>query len=138
MFIEQVSPTKNEEYSKHAFLNKMIEDYYLRFEEAIEDKQNTITKMKKQVEKLDEEADLQEALGSPGTSPERSPDKGENGSIRVKQKKTKMCPILMENKSCPLSKQSKCQNAHSAMELEKMPPGSKLCERIARNEKCYL
>lgn len=47
LFIEQVSPIRNEEYSKHAFLNRMIEDYYLLFEEAIEDKQNTIKKMKK-------------------------------------------------------------------------------------------
>lgn len=29
LYIEQVSPMKNEEYSKHAYLNKCIEDYYL-------------------------------------------------------------------------------------------------------------
>ena len=87
---------KNEEYSKHAYLNKCIEEHYLQFEAAIEDKQKTIKKMKKQVEKLDEEADLMEAYGSGGaSSPERSPDKGDNdNTFKVKAKKTKMCPVL--------------------------------------------
>jgi hypothetical protein len=29
LFIEQVSPQRNEEYSKHQYLNKCIEDFYL-------------------------------------------------------------------------------------------------------------
>lgn len=66
--------------------------------------------MKKQVEKLDEEADFMEAYGSGGaSSPERSPDKGDNdGTFKSKPKKTKMCPVLAEKKYCPLAKQSKC------------------------------
>ena len=65
----------------------------------LEDKQNTIAKMKKQVEKLDEEADLLETMGAGGeSSPDRSPEKGgpivgENGR-RIKPKKTKMCPNI--------------------------------------------
>lgn len=73
LFIEMVSPQRTEEFSKHAFLNKCVEDFYVQCEAEIEDKQETIKKMKKQVEKLDEEADMMDAFGS---SPERSPEKG--------------------------------------------------------------
>lgn len=45
--------------------------------------------MKKQVEKLDEEADLAEAFGV--GSPSGSPSKGGTGTIRSKSKKLKMC-----------------------------------------------
>jgi hypothetical protein len=46
--------------------------------------------MKKQVEKLDEEADLAEAFGT--GSPSGSPSKGgNNASMRSKSKKVKMC-----------------------------------------------
>lgn len=54
--------------------------------------------MKKQVEKLDEEADMMETFAS---SPEKSLEKGEN-TMKVKFKKTKMCPTLHEKGKCPL------------------------------------
>ena len=90
LYIEMVSPMRGEEFSKHQFLNKCIEDFYLQCEGALLDKQETIKKMKKQVEKLDEEADFAEVMLS---SPERSPEKGElGGTMKSKKKKTKMCP----------------------------------------------
>ena len=74
-----------------------------------------------------------EAMGM-NSSPERSPEKGapdfEAGTIRVKPKKLKMCPTLIEKKFCPLSKIPKCTHAHSEYELERMAPGSKMCERV--------
>jgi hypothetical protein len=86
------------------------------------------------VEKLDEEADLMEAMGQGMTSPERSPDKGQDadpfGTIKIKPKKTKICPTLLEKKFCPLAKIPKCPHAHSEYELERMAPGSKMCERV--------
>ena len=39
LYIEQVSPLTREEYSKHHFLNKCIEDFYLHCEAKLEDKQ---------------------------------------------------------------------------------------------------
>lgn len=82
-----------------------------------------------------------EAFGASGLSPpDRSPEKGEdgNGTFKIKQKKTKMCPVLAEKKFCPLSKVSKCPHAHSDFELERMAPGSKMCEKVLKMEKCHL
>jgi hypothetical protein len=73
--------------------------------------------MKKQVEKLDEEADLLESMQIGGdSSPERSPEKGvglvgENGR-RIKPKKTKMCPNISQLGKCKLSP-SRCPYAHN-------------------------
>ena len=105
-------------------MNKCIEDFYLQCEAAILDKQDTINKMKKQVEKLDEEADLQDA-----SSPERSPLKGTEmgGSMRtMKKKKTKMCPTLLDKGSCPLVKDKKCPFAHNPIELDLIPAETKM------------
>ncbi len=44
---------RTEEFSKHQYLNKCVEDFYLQCEAAIMDKQDTIKKMKKNVELLD-------------------------------------------------------------------------------------
>ena len=80
--------------------------------------------MKKQVEKMDEEADMLEAFGS---SPERSPDKGEGtNTMKIKPKKTKMCPTLMDKGKCPLSKDKKCPYAHNPIELDLIPVETKM------------
>lgn len=78
--------------------------------------------MKKQVEKLDEDADMLEAFGS---SPERSPDKGAPGERRVKPKKTKMCPNLENKGGCSLPSW-KCQYAHNPIELDLIPIETKM------------
>lgn len=85
--------------------------------------------MKKQVEKLDEEADLAEVMNS---SPDRSPEKGGfgGGSMRIKKKKTKMCPTLLEKGSCPLvrerDREKRCQFAHNPIELDLIPAETKM------------
>jgi len=123
LYIEMVSPQRTEEFSKHVFLNKCIEDFYLESEGSINDKQETIKKMKKQVEKLDEEADLADAYMS---SPERSPDKGADGGTQIKKKKLKMCPNMIEKGKCPLLKEKKCQFAHNPIELDLIPVETKM------------
>ena len=130
LYIEQVSPQANEEYSKHKFLNKCVEDFFLQCEAMLEDKQNTIAKMKKQVEKLDEEADLLEAMQGGGeSSADRSPEKGggivgENGR-RIKPKKTKMCPNIAQLGKCKLSP-SRCSYAHNPIQLDLIPVETKM------------
>lgn len=129
---------KNDEFSKHAFLNKLIEDNYVEFEFDIQDKLNTINKMKKQVEKLDEEADLMEAMGNTGVGSSPSPEKHDpnelgGGTMRVKTKKNKMCQFIIDKKKCPNIKEvpidknnpnslkkkvNMCPNAHNPIELD--------------------
>lgn len=64
------------------------------------------------------------------SSPERSPQKGEEkgGSMRVKRKKTKMCPDLMKTGCCPLVKDKtlKCPYAHNPIELDLIPAETKM------------
>jgi hypothetical protein len=83
--------------------------------------------MKKQVEKLDEEADFRDNMSS---SPERSPLKGGDGtmtgSMRIKKKKTKMCPTLLEKGACPLVREKKCNFAHNPIELDLIPAETKM------------
>jgi hypothetical protein len=87
----------------------------------LEDKQNTIAKMKKQVEKLDEEADMMDGMSS---SPERSPEKG-GFEKSFKSKKTKMCPNLLKSKVCNLPT-NKCPYAHNPIELDLIPVETKM------------
>ncbi len=54
--------------------------------------------MKKQVERLDELADRLE--GSPGSSPERATT-GKDLSKTQKNKRSKLCPHLQANRTCP-------------------------------------
>ena len=90
----------------------------------LEDKQKTIAKMKKQVEKLDEEADMMDGFNS---SPGQSPEKAGLTSYerRVKVKKTKMCPNLMNNGVCTLPNY-KCAYAHNPIELDLIPVETKM------------
>lgn len=92
----------------------------MQAEDALNDKQQTIVKMKKQVEKLDEEADLAEAFGD-------SPEAAEKlGGGMPKRKKTKMCPTLREKGLCTANKDGKCQFAHNPIELDLIKPDVKM------------
>ena len=87
--------------------------------------------MKKQVEKLDEEADLLEAMqGGAESSPDRSPEKGANTMVsesgrRIKPKKIKMCKNLLKLGKCTLSPR-RCPYAHNPMELDLIPVETKM------------
>jgi hypothetical protein len=60
MFVEQVSPFRVNEGSKDQFLNGCIEDLFVECENKIHKKMETIAKMKENVTKLDEIADMAE------------------------------------------------------------------------------
>jgi len=73
---------------------------------------------------MDEEADMADAMEN---SPERSPEKGNGEStIKIKKKKLRMCPILLEKGKCPNSKDKKCQFAHNPIELDLIPVETKM------------
>ena len=55
IYIQQVAPQVQEEYSKHKFLDGQIEDFYIQCEDAIKDKQKTIKDMQNQVKKIERE-----------------------------------------------------------------------------------
>jgi hypothetical protein len=99
-----------------------VEDFFLECESKIEDKLNTIKKMKKQVEKFDEEADFADIVG------EASPQKGAgaDGQPPSKAKKGKMCPVFMEKRSCPLVKIGRCHYAHNPLDLDLIPVENKI------------
>lgn len=69
MYLDNVSPFKLEEYSKNAFINDCIEQLYLELEARIEDKMKGIAGMRKQVEKLDEVAEMMEMFGEGEVDP---------------------------------------------------------------------
>jgi hypothetical protein len=103
LYLEQVCPQNREEYSKHKYLNKCIEDFYLQSEAMLQDKTDTISKMRKQVDELNTMADDMEAFGMGAeSSPERSPEKGgeSEGGKRYKPKKTRMCRDQVDNHRC--------------------------------------
>lgn len=86
--------------------------------------------MKKQVEKLDEEAEMMEAMQGMESSPEKSPEKGTansfgEGTRRIKPKKTKMCPNMENHGKCKLSP-SRCPFAHNPIELDLIPVETKM------------
>ena len=102
LFVEHVCPEKTEEFSKHRFLNKLVEDFYIECEEAIKDKQSDIVKMRKMRAKLDEEGD-EDSEGSP----EKYGDMDDEGDFMGlgRRKKRKMCPEFMEKGYCSKLKQ---------------------------------
>ena len=80
----------------------------------LQDKTDTISKMKKQVEELNTMADDMEAFGIGGeSSPERSPEKGGDGEGRTyKPKKTRMCRDQVENHRCQTQIAYRTQSTH--------------------------
>jgi hypothetical protein len=71
---------------------------------------------------LDEEADFMEAYNS---SPEKATMKGDS-TVKVKNKKRKMCPMLIEKGRCPHLKEKKCPFAHNPIELDLIPTETKM------------
>ena len=69
-------------------------------EGQIKDKMNTIDKMKKQVEKLDDESDFEDVMSSPERSPVKVEYDDNGNEKKKKRKKTKMCKEFMEKGVC--------------------------------------
>lgn len=65
------------------------------------------------------------------SSPERSPlkanDMSQSGKKKkIKRKKTKMCPTLLDKGSCPLVKKDECPYAHNPIELDLISAETKM------------
>jgi len=66
MYIEKVSPYNLDAFSKNVYLDRCIEELILECEAGRQDQKNSIEKMKKQVEKLEEIAELADTFGEEG------------------------------------------------------------------------
>lgn len=125
LYIDNVSPFKWSEFSKNEFINRCIEQMYLDCEFIIEGKVNDIAKMKSQVEKLDELADMAEMFGEDGPPPEGMI--GDDGEpIKIKAKKSKACKTFIDTGKCPNLKNKTCKFSHNPMELELITPDIKV------------
>jgi len=66
MYIEKVSPYNLDAFSRNVYLDRCIEELILECEAQRMDKKHSIEKMKKQVEKLEEIAELADTFGEDG------------------------------------------------------------------------
>ena len=80
------------------FINELINQFYLECEDALADKKNTVDKLSKNIEKLGEIAELQEAYGSDIDKEENAGNlvDSEGRPLRVPKKRTKMCTHVMK------------------------------------------
>ena len=77
--------------------------------------------MKKQVEKLDEIAEMMEMFGEGEVDPAMMVDA--NGDpMMIKPQKSKMCKTYMETKKCKDLKNGNCKFAHNPIELTGLIP----------------
>ena len=65
-YIEKVSPYNLDAFSKNVYLDRCIEELIIECENDRMNKKHGIDKMKKQVEKLEEIAELAETFGEEG------------------------------------------------------------------------
>lgn len=99
LYIEKVCPQIRKTYDKNVFLNQLIEDLYFQAEDIMMEKQNTITKIQKNVEKLGEINELYEALGSDADKDPEAFVDAEGNPIKMRKKKAKMCESILQKKT---------------------------------------
>lgn len=83
---------------------------------------NTIAKMKDDVARLDEFADLEEIGNDEGDEVESA----DGRQIKIKPVKTQMCKKLLLTGKCNGLKDKTCNFAHNAIELSLIPVSSKI------------
>ena len=98
LYIEKCSPYNLDAFSKNVYLDRCIEELIIECENDRMDKKHQVDKMKKQVEKLEEIAELAETFGEDGLE-DQLDDDGE--PIKFKQRKTKMCDSVIEPAESP-------------------------------------
>lgn len=121
-------------------MNGCIEDFFTQCEGKIQKKMETIAKMKENVTKLDELADMADMFGEDGEGGAPEEMIGDDGqTIKIKPQKTKMCKKLLENGKCNGIKDKSCKFAHNAIELSLIPVSTKIKNLnaviIAQNKK---
>lgn len=75
---------------------------------------------------MDEMNDFADMMAS---SPDKSPEKmldTDGKPIKIKPKKVKMCPNIIEKGVCHLLKEKKCNLAHNPLELDLIPVETKM------------
>jgi len=122
LYIEKCSPFNHDAYSKNVFLDRCIEDLFLDCENKKIKKHADIEKMKKNIEGLEEIAELAEQFGEEGIE-ENLLDE-EEGAISYKPRKTKMCVDIMTKGKCKNGKA--CKFAHNSLQLELIPVTKKI------------
>lgn len=98
MYIEKCSPFNLDAFSKNVYLDRCIEDLIIECEAGRMDQKNSIDMLKKQVEKLEEIAELADAFGEEGLE-DQLDEEGE--PIKFKPRKTKMCECVIEPSAHP-------------------------------------
>ena len=85
---------------KNNFLNQLIEDLYLKTEEIMIEKQKSIDKIKKNVEKMNELAEIYEALGSDAEKEMENEAlvDSEGKPIKARKKKKTLCDNIYKKK----------------------------------------
>lgn len=94
-------------------------------EAEITAKMDNITTMKKQVEKLDELAEMQEMFGEGEIDPAQMI--GDDGQpMKIKPQKKQMCKKFMDTGKCKDIKGGVCKFAHNPIELSLIPVSTKI------------
>ena len=123
LYIEKVSPFNHGTYSKNVFLDRCIEDMYLACENKKIKKHADIEKLKKNIEGLEEIAELAEQFGEEGVE-ENLINEEEEGGVSYKPRKKKMCPDILKLGKCKNGKT--CKLAHNPLQLELIPVTKKI------------
>lgn len=115
LYLEKVTPFSSQMYSKDNFLNKCVDELYLKAEATLYEKKKDIEKMQKSVSDMDE---IREILSIGGADdPELIKQMMKEEGKKYKSTKKKMCPFALEKKKCPEHKEGKCAFAHTPIEL---------------------
>jgi hypothetical protein len=123
LYLEKVTPFSSQLYSKDNFLNKCVEELYLKAEATLDEKKQDIIKMTKSVTDMDE---IREILSIGGADdPELIKQMMKEEGKKYKSTKKKMCPYALEKKKCPDLKDGKCAFAHTPIELTVVRTDSK-------------
>ena len=101
LYIEKVCPHIRNQYDKNTFLNGLIDDLYHRTEGIMIEKQETIKKMQKNVERMGEIAELYEVLGSDAEKDPEACIDNDGNPIKMKKKKNKMCENIYQKRTHP-------------------------------------
>jgi hypothetical protein len=110
LYIEKTGILNKESYDKNDYLNNQVRDFYLTVEAVIKDKMEDINKMKKKVEKLEENLEAGSMPDAGNLSPKKK-------RANIYEKKTEMCKDLIEKGKCPYPKYG-CPYAHTINQLD--------------------
>lgn len=101
IYIQQVCPLIRDQNDRNTFLNGLIEDFYLKCEEIMIEKKNTIDGIKTKVEQLGQVAELLDQLGSDADkadADELAAELDEDNPLPIRKQKKTMCEYVQKKK----------------------------------------